>query len=119
MVLCSVRLDQFSCKLPADPTKRFPEYFDSFSVHHFFPVSDHKGQMDVQIENARASIPFDTRKVSSWMGLGFSCPREDGFGLSTAGRSREHQEMSPCPGGGIIGRSRFRPSGRLSNQDKK
>ena len=67
--------------------------------------------------NAGASTPFDTRKVSSWTGIGFSCPKEDGFGLSTAGRSRQHQEMSPCPGGGIIGRSRFRPSGKLSNQD--
>jgi hypothetical protein len=47
------------------------------------------------------------------MGLGFSCPKEDGSGLSTAGRSRQQQEMSPCPGGGIIGLSRFRPSGKL------
>jgi hypothetical protein len=55
MVLCSVRLDQFSCRLPSDPTKRFPQYFDSFSVQHFFPVSGHKGQRDTHIENANFS----------------------------------------------------------------
>ncbi len=55
MVLFSFRLDQFSCRLPADPSKRFPGYFDSFSIQHFFPVSGHKDQMDVHIENAMSS----------------------------------------------------------------
>jgi hypothetical protein len=41
--------------LSADPTKRFPKYFDSLSVQHFFPVFGHNDQRDVHIENAMSS----------------------------------------------------------------